>query len=51
MAGYTFSEKIDVRLNVYNLADEFYFDKVHAGGSHGVPGPGRSALLSVSMQF
>jgi catecholate siderophore receptor len=51
MAGYTLSSRVDLRLNVYNLADKFYFQKLHAGGSHGVPGPGRSALLSVSMQF
>jgi catecholate siderophore receptor len=51
MAGYTFSDKVDLRLNMYNLGDKFYFDKLQAGGSHGVPGPGRSALLSVSMQF
>jgi catecholate siderophore receptor len=51
MAGYTFSRRLDLRLNIYNLSDEFYFQKLNGGGAHGVPGPGRSALLSVSMQF
>jgi catecholate siderophore receptor len=51
MAAYTLSDTISLRLNLYNLADEFYFDRVHGGGSHAVPGPGRSALLSASVTF
>ncbi|NJO12235.1 MAG: TonB-dependent receptor [Gammaproteobacteria bacterium] len=50
-ASYAVSDRIDVFLNVYNLADEFYFDKFHGGGSHGVPAPGRSAQLRVAVSW
>jgi catecholate siderophore receptor len=49
MASYPLSEHIDLRLNLYNLTDEYYFDRL--GGGHIVPGPGRSALLSTSFRF
>lgn len=49
MASYPLSEHIDLRLNLYNLTDEYYFDRV--GGGHIVPGPGRSALRSTSFRF
>lgn len=49
MASYPLSQRIDLRLNLYNLTDEYYFDRI--GGGHIVPGPGRSALLSTSFRF
>lgn len=49
MASYPISEHIDLKLNLYNLADKFYFDRI--GGGHIVPGPGRSAMLSTSFRF
>lgn len=49
MLGYQINENIAVRLNVYNLADEEYIDRV--GGGHFVPGAGRSAVLSLNMKF
>jgi catecholate siderophore receptor len=49
MARYAVTEHIDVRLNVYNLADEEYLDRL--SGSHAVPGPGRSATVTVGFQF
>jgi catecholate siderophore receptor len=49
MAVWHVNEHLDVRLNVYNLADEEYIDRV--GGGHFVPGPGRSATLTASLKF
>ena len=49
MASYPLSEHIDLRLNLYNLTDKYYFDRL--GGGHLVPGPGRSALASTSFRF
>jgi catecholate siderophore receptor len=47
--GYKVSKNFSLRLNVYNLADERYIDRV--GGGHFVPGAGRSALLTASLNF
>lgn len=33
------SEHWDLRLNVFNLDDEFYIERTNAGGAHAVPGP------------
>jgi catecholate siderophore receptor len=49
MASYPISEHIDLKLNLYNLTDKFYFDRI--GGGHIVPGPGRSAVLGTSFRF
>ena len=49
MASYPISRHIDLKLNIYNLSDKFYFDRI--GGGHIVPGPGRSAMLSTSFRF
>ncbi|HEU4795908.1 MAG TPA: TonB-dependent siderophore receptor, partial [Pyrinomonadaceae bacterium] len=49
MASYPLTEHIDVKLNLYNLTDKFYFDRL--GGGHIVPGPGRAAMLSTSFRF
>ena len=49
MASYPISEHLDLKLNLYNLADKFYFDRI--GGGHIVPGPGRAAMLSTSFRF
>lgn len=43
------TENIDVRLNVYNITNEEYIDRV--GGGHIVPGPTRSATLTASFKF
>lgn len=51
MASYRLTEAVSVRLNAYNLFDEFYIAKAHGGGSHVVPGPGRSAVLTTSFRF
>jgi catecholate siderophore receptor len=49
MVGYTVNQNVSLRLNVYNLADEDYIDRV--GGGHFVPGTGRSAVLSANFKF
>lgn len=49
MASYPISDHIDLKLNLYNLTDKYYFDRI--GGGHIVPGPGRAAMLSTSFRF
>jgi catecholate siderophore receptor len=49
MAAYTVNQRFTLRLNVYNLADERYIDRV--GGGHFIPGAGRSASLTTSVNF
>ena len=49
MAKYPVSEHIDLRVNVYNLADKYYYDQIHP--AHIVPGPARSALLGITFKF
>jgi catecholate siderophore receptor len=49
MLSYKFTEKISLRLNLYNLANERYIGSV--GGGQFVPGPGRSASLTASIKF
>jgi catecholate siderophore receptor len=44
-AAYHISEQISLRLNVNNLADNDYIDRV--GGGHFVPGAGRSAQFTL----
>ena len=49
MASYPISKHVDLKLNLYNLTDKFYFDRI--GGGHIVPGPGRAAMLGMSFRF
>ncbi len=49
MASYPISNHIDLKLNLYNLSNKFYFDRI--GGGHIVPGPGRAATLSMGFKF
>jgi catecholate siderophore receptor len=49
MASYPVSKHLDLKLNLYNLTDKFYFDRI--GGGHIVPGPGRAAMLSTTFRF
>jgi catecholate siderophore receptor len=49
MASYPISDYLDLKVNLYNLTDTFYFDRL--GGGHLVPGPGRAAMLSTSFRF
>jgi catecholate siderophore receptor len=43
------TKNIKAQLNVYNLADEEYIDRV--GGGHFIPGAGRTGVFSVSFTF
>jgi catecholate siderophore receptor len=49
MVKYPLSEHLELRLNVYNLADRYYIDQVHP--AHLVPGAARSALLDIHYKF
>ena len=49
MAYVPLSKHVDLRLNLYNLTDTYYFDRL--GGGHLIPGPARSATLSTSFRF
>jgi catecholate siderophore receptor len=49
MASFPVSRHLDLRLNLYNLTNEYYFDRL--GGGHFVPGAGRSVLVSAGFRF
>ncbi len=44
-----FTKNIKAQINVYNLADERYIDRV--GGGHFIPGAGRTAAVTVGIAF
>ena len=48
-ASYPISSHFDIRLNLYNLNDAYYFDRL--GGGHLIPGAARSANLSLGIKF
>ena len=49
MVGHPLGEHVDLQLNVYNVANRYYYDQIHPG--HIVPGPGRSALIDLKFKF
>ncbi|MCW1923204.1 TonB-dependent siderophore receptor [Luteolibacter arcticus] len=49
MASYAMNENVTFQLNVDNLFEEDYIDRV--GGGHFVPGQGRSAIVSATLNF
>jgi catecholate siderophore receptor len=49
MAKYQVNEHVDMRCNMYNLADKYYYDQIHP--AHIVPGAARSALLGINFKF
>lgn len=49
MVSYPVSSKLDLRLNLFNLNDAYYFDRL--GGGHLIPGAGRSAMISTNFRF
>ena len=49
MASWAMNENVTFQLNLDNILDEDYIDRV--GGGHFVPGQGRSVLLSATMNF
>ena len=51
MLGYQVTDKLNIQLNGYNLADEEYIASLNNGGSRYIPGTPLSALLSVNFTF
>lgn len=49
MAAYSVTKNVDFRLNISNLTDEYYFDRL--GGGHLIPGAGRLVLFSTNFKF
>ncbi|PKU25628.1 TonB-dependent receptor [Telmatospirillum siberiense] len=49
MAKYPLTDNVSLQLNVYNITNKFYYDQLHP--SHVVPGPGRSALFTISYKY
>jgi catecholate siderophore receptor len=49
MAAYRVTERLTLRVNGHNLADERYIDRI--GGGHFIPGPGRSVQFSTDIGF
>jgi len=49
MASLRLSRNLDLRLNLYNLTNEYYFERL--GGGHLVPGAGRAAMVSTQFHF
>ncbi|HKY03742.1 MAG TPA: TonB-dependent siderophore receptor [Blastocatellia bacterium] len=49
MAMYPLTSRVDLRLNLYNLNNAYYFDRL--GGGHLIPGPARSANVSLGFRF
>ena len=51
MAAYKLSDNVDLRLNVYNLADEQYVASINKSGYRYTPGAPRSASLTANIRF
>jgi catecholate siderophore receptor len=49
MAKYQLTQNVRLQVNVYNVADTYYYDQLH--GFHIIPGAGRSALFSAAASF
>ena len=49
MASYKLNNYSTLQINVYNLTDEYYFSQAYT--SFAVPGPGRSASLSLKTRW
>ena len=49
MVSYRVHQYMDLRLNLYNLNDAFYFDRL--GGGHLIPGAARSAVIGTTFHF
>jgi catecholate siderophore receptor len=49
MAAYALTENVDLQLNVYNLLDEDYIERVYNNWSN--PGPGRAVIVTTNFRF
>jgi len=50
MASYVLNQQVTLQLNIQNLTDKFYFDRVSSPHYAGVA-PGRSATLTANFKF
>jgi catecholate siderophore receptor len=48
-ASYAVNQHLSLRMNLQNLTDEQYVDRV--GGGHYIPGPRRQLILSTDWRF
>ena len=51
MASYRLTPNVDLRLNVYNIADERYVASINKSGYRYTPGAPRSASLTANVRF
>ncbi|MEP7366526.1 MAG: TonB-dependent receptor, partial [Acidobacteriota bacterium] len=49
LAQYSINKHLDLRMNLYNLNDAYYFERL--GGGHLVPGAARSAMVTTNFHF
>jgi len=49
LVSYPITSKVDLRVNLYNLNDAYYFDRL--GGGHLIPGAGRSVMVSTGFRL
>ncbi len=49
MTSYQFNRHLDLRFNLSNLNNEYYFDRL--GGGHLIPGPSRFAQVTTNFRF
>jgi len=49
MVAHPLTERIDFQLNLYNLANRYYYDEPHP--AHIVPGPAFTALAGLNFHF
>jgi catecholate siderophore receptor len=49
MVGHPINEHIGIQVNVYNLANRYYYDEIHP--AHIIPGLGRYALVDLKFRF
>ena len=49
MASYSINRHVDLRMNVSNLNDVYYFERL--GGGHLIPGPSRYVMVTTNLRF
>jgi catecholate siderophore receptor len=49
MASHPITERISLQLNLYNLANRYYYDEPHPG--HIIPGPAFTALVGLNFRY
>lgn len=48
-AEYRLTDNVKLRANIYNIGDKYYFQSLGSGQS--IPGPGRSGVLTLALDF